>query len=796
MLTGIFGYLFDLPEFITGLLLGMFLLWLILRAMPHISRGIQWLRAQATRLIDSLTSGAIDKYRAELSARAGRMHMARALFSLEQIAVVPRLLAPPFPTDPQQSESIPETCLAVLPNLPDWTYLSGIYASPSLTIGELLTLGKSVLITGDLGSGKSSALAYAAILANQRSADGFVPILVHAADFRPDYLTGKDPLDALVQASQQSVSAGMVSRMPNLLRQAYRQGKAILLLDGLDEVPDEQLQPYATFIGALLLAYPGNRVIASGPAVGYDGLAAAGLAPVAILPWTEFDLRTFFNRWSAAWQRAGKGAPTKKGTGEVDPTLLGGWLAGACRGRSAAEVVVRTWAAYAGDTRGPSAIDAFDVYLDRLLSSADRQSAESCATGWIAEGSGAFSERLLRRGTSVGTLADLGFLERRPAGRLSFTFPVLGAYLAGRSLGETGIAPAAASAFWLPAECALRWFAATGDVAPIVEERLQAAGDPLSLNLLACARWLPDAPAKATWRANLLRGLASIAQKDSQPYGLRLRCVHALAASKEPSVAILFQRMTEAGAESTRLLGALGMGGLGGEESVKALTRLANQDHSMLVRQAACLALGATGTDPALEALGHILLGPEAALQMASAEALACQPEEGFNMLRDAMTVENPNARRAAIFGLARVPEAWALEMLEKAQVDDNEWVVRGAASEVVERRHRPPWKIDPPPQELSEIPWLVAFAAREGLGIAPGKSSLEMLRRAINSSSLDERIAGLELAGWVGHGEFGLEIERALNSSDQHFRDAAYEALWRQTAPGSFVSDEVPSPS
>jgi HEAT repeat protein len=253
--------------------------------------------------------------------------------------------------------------------------------------------------------------------------------------------------------------------------------------------------------------------------------------------------------------------------------------------------------------------------------------------------------------------------------------------------------------------------------------------------------------------------------------------------------------MAEAAAESTRLLGALGMGGLGDEESVKMLTRLANQDRSPMVRQASCLALGATGTDPALEVLGHILLGGDPALQLASAEALACQPEEGFNMLRDAMTVENANARRAACFGLARVPEPWALEMLEQAQVDDKEWVVRGAAAEAVERRHRPPWRIDPPPQELSEIPWLVAFAAREGLGIAPGKSSLEMLRRAITSSSLDESIAGLELAGWTAQGEFGLEIERALKSDDPHVRDAAYEALWRQNAPGALPADEVPPP-
>ncbi len=794
MLSGIFGFEFDLPEFFAGILLGMLFLWLLLRATPYLSKGAEWLRLQIQKTLDSLTSGAADKYRAELSARAGRMHMARALFGLEQIAVVPRLLAPPFPTDPQQSEPTPETSLAVMPNLPDWTYLSGLYAAPSLSIGELLTTGKSVLITGELGAGKSTALAYAAILAIQRTADGFLPILVHAADFRPDYLTGKDPLDALIQASQQSVSAGIVSRMPNLVRQAYRQGKAVLLLDGLDEFPAEQLTPYATFVAALLRAYPGNRVIAAGPVVGYDGLAAAGLAPLAILPWTEYDIRSFLHKWSTAWQKAGKEAPARKGMGDIDPALLNGWLGGAARGRSAAEVVARAWAAYAGDTRGPTSMDAFDVYLDRLLSSQDRQSAEACGMAWIAEGRGAFSERNLRRGTSVAPLVESGMLERRPGGRLSFTFPALGAYFAARGLVETGIPPASA-ARWQPAEAALRWFSASGDMTSIVEERLSADGDPLSLGLLSCSRWLPEAPAKATWRANILRGLAAIAQKDTQPYGLRLRCVHALAASREPSVAILFRRMAEAAPDSTRLLGALGMGGLGDEETVKALIKQANQDRSMMVRQAACLALGATGTDPALEGLGHILLGNDAALQLAAAEALACQPEEGFNMLRDAMTVNNAHTRRAAVFGLARIPESWALEMLEKVQVEDNEWVVRGAASEAVERRRKPPWKIQPPAQELSEVPWLVAFAAREGLGVAPGKSSLEMLRRAITSSALDESIAGLELAGWAGQGEFSLEIERALKSGDTHQRDAAYEALWRQTASGLIESEGIPAP-
>jgi HEAT repeat protein len=787
MLRRIFGFEFDLPEFILGLVLGMGLLWLVLRSAPHLGRAGSWLTVQFQQLLDSMNRGAGDKYRSELAERAGRLHMARALFALDQISVVPRMLVPPFPTDPLQTEPVPETTLAVLPNLPEWTYLSGIYAATSLTIGELLAMGKSALLTGGLGTGKSTALAYAAILlANRGGSDASLPILVHAADFRPDFLTGKDPLETVTLASQQSVSSSLVSRMPNLLRQAYRQGRAVLLLDGLDEFPVSQVSAFATFLDSLLKAYPGNRVIAAGPPMGYDGLAVSGLPPLAMLPWTEYDRRKFMTKWAAAWQKAGKDAPSRKGAGDVDPALLNGWLGGAARALTAAEVVARVWAGYAGDTRGPTSMDAFDVHLDRFLSDGERQSAESVAMSWIAEAGGAVSERGLRRGTAVGDLVDAGILIRRPAGRLSFSIPALGAYLAGSGLARSEITPTAPETFWLPAEEALRWYAATADVSSIVDERLAGGGDPLALNLLGCARWLAEAPAKSSWRANVLRGLATLAQKDSQPYGLRLRAVHALAASREPSVAILFRRMCESQSETNRILGALGLGGIGDEESAKTLLAVAKGDKSLLCQQAACLALGALGTDPSLEGLGHLLLRGNEAVQLAAAEALACQPDEGFNMLRDAITVENSLARRAAVFGLARVPEPWALELLEQAQIDDMEGVVRGAAAEVVERKRRSPWKIEPPPRELADVAWLVAFASREGLGIAPGKSSFEMLRRAMVTGSLDERLAAIELAGWTGADEFNLEFEQALKSPEPPIRDTAYEALWRTSAAGS----------
>ena len=165
-------------------------------------------------------------------------------------------------------------------------------------------------------------------------------------------------------------------------------------------------------------------------------------------------------------------------------------------------------------------------------------------------------------------------------------------------------------------------------------------------------------------------------------------------------------------------------------------------------------------------------------------------------MLRDAMEMENLLTRRAAVFGLARVPEAWAIEILEAVHLDDDQWVVRGAAAEVLERHRNPPWKIHPATDDLSTLPWLQAFAEKEGLAVAPGRAALEMLRRALNKGSEEEQIAALEAIVWAGGEELAMELFQALSSSEPHLRDAAYEALWQLRASGVDLRSSMPSRS
>ena len=790
LLIGIFGYRFDWPELFVGLLIGVVLAWALARMRPIFNWLMELFRKQARVVGERLATVSTNRYQVELLTRAQTMHLANPIFVLDEVVIPPHLLAPPLPSDPQQEEPAPEDTLSVVPNLPDWTYLSGVYSAPTISLANALSNGANLMITGPPGSGKTTALAYLTIRCLLKEPEAgitaeLVPVLINATDLKFDRRSEKDPLNPLIEAAQRTVSSRLASRLSGYLRPQFRQGRALLLLDGLDLMTPEELSPIADWLSSLQKDFPGNRIVAAGPVFGYDGIAQAGLAPVLIAPWSEHDQRLFLSRWGVSWLQYVIPTLPKKRIGDLDPALITGWLIGVVRGLTPLELTLRTWAAYAGDIRGARAVDSLEAYITRLLSRNELQPAEAAALTWINERQGAVAERALRRGTPVDNLVEAGILVRREGKTMTFIHPSVGSYLAARAMTETGLSEAATQAGWAPAETAMGYFAAMGDVTEVVTDYLKTSDDPLEINLLTCARWMSEAPTKSPWKAQLLRALATVASEHERSYGLRLRTVHALAKTNEPSMAILFRRLLGSEAPSSRVLGALGLGGLADEESIETLLDTVYQDRSLHVRQAACLGLAAIGTEPALEGLGRVLLEGDEAVRLAAAEAIAIHPDEGYSMLRDASEHENLLTRRAAVFGLSRVPEDWALDILDRMQIDDDQWVVRGAAAEATDRRRDPPWKVYPQVREISELPWLIDFAAQEGLGVVPGHAALEMLRRALTKGTPEEKIAALEAIAWAGGEELGLELYQALYASEPYLRDAAFEALWRLRAAG-----------
>jgi HEAT repeat protein len=796
MIRAIFGWEFDWPEFLIGFALGAFVAWVMTRFSSFfLSLGRQaWSKFRETA--EGFTAGAGDRYRSDVLARAQALHLARAIFALEEILFPPRLLAPPPSTDPLSREPPLEEIHGVLPNIPGLSYFAGLYRSSTLPLIAAVESGANLLITGDPGSGRTAALAYLAIASAKKDPNAgaiaeLIPVLVHALDIRLEPRASADPLVPLLQAAQRTASTVIESRVPAYLRVQFRQRHALLLLDGLDELTPDELPPFADWLIRLQQAYPGNRIIAAGPASGHDGLVRAGLSPMAIAPWGRHEQRAFLTLWCESWSQFIAPALPRKSIEDIDPALIVGWLAGSARTLSPLELTLRVWAAYTGDVRGPGPADSLESYVSRFLSPDERPAAEAIASTWLSQHLGAVPERSLPKGIPISDLVEAGILVRRPENRLSFFHPLVGAYLAAKAMAS-GSLPEYVSRFgWEPADAAVQFYAAWGDVTSLVQSRLQVTGDPLERNVLSCAPLLRGSPPKAAWRGQLLRAIAVIAQDSKRPYGLRLRCSQALAVAAEPSVSILFRRMLTSEAPGSRILAGMGLGAVRDEVSIDKLIAAANNDPDLEARQAACLGLAVLGSETALEALGKILLTGEEAPRLAAAEALACDPDEGANMLREAVTVDNLLTRRAAVFGLGRVPQPWVAELLDKVVIEDKEWVVRGAAAEAAERRRTPPWKVHRPVGDVAQLPWLVAFAAREGTGVTSGRPALEMLRKALTSGELPEKIAALQALAWSDTAELSLEVYQALASTDAKLRDAAFETLWRQAAAGL----ELPSP-
>lgn len=789
-LRGFFGFEFDFPEFYFGLAVGAALSYIIVRLLPPLLQASGWLKTIWDKLGESLSAGATDRFRIDVFNRAQTLHLARAIFTLDEVLVPPRLLVPPQPANPQGGEPPPEEMLGIIPGLPSISQICARFRAPSIPLFEVVNSGVNLLLTGEPGSGKTIALAYLASRCARRHTDAgaaaeLMPILVHAADIRLEKRNGKDPLDPLVAAAQRTASAAVASRIPSFLRSQFRQKRALLLLDGLDELTQEEIVLFSPWIKELLEAYPGNRIVAAGPTTGYDGLARAGLAPATMAPWGAHEVRAFLSRWSESWSEHIQPHLPKSKLGEIDPLLLMGWIISSTRGLTPLDLTLRVWAAFGGDSRGRSPIDGLESYVARFLSPDERPLAEAAALNWLNERKGAVSERNLPRGTPAGDLVEAGILVRRADSRLSFFHPSVGAYLAARALLHAGLTEAVARPGWMPAETALVFFAAWGDLGPLVHSHLQTVGDPLETPTFICAPWLREAPSKAPWKPQLLRAVGTLVQDHRRAYGLRLRALQALAAAADSGAAVLFRRLMGSEHAGSRIVGALGIGMVRDEESVDVLVKQMAEDRSLEARQAACLGLAAVGSDIALESLGRALLGAEEAVRLAAAEALACHPDEGYGMLKEAAALDNLLTRRAAVFGLARIPEPWVVEILEKVQTDDKQWVVRGAAAEAYERRRKTPWRIPTPVEEPSTLPWLVAYAAREGAGIAPGKAALEILRRAMASGTTEEKLAAIEALAWFDSADLAMDLYQALGSSEPRVRDAAFETLWRQAAAG-----------
>jgi HEAT repeat protein len=306
----------------------------------------------------------------------------------------------------------------------------------------------------------------------------------------------------------------------------------------------------------------------------------------------------------------------------------------------------------------------------------------------------------------------------------------------------------------------------------------------LQRTLLLAARWLRNAPDGLPWSATLMRRLAACLQDEGLPLALRARALTGMATSGDPGVAVLLRQLISADEADIRQLAALGLGFLRDLKATQDLTRLLD-DRKPGVSRAAILALTAIGDKTSLEAVASLLLTGDEGKRKAVAEALTNQPEEGYPTLEEGSTLDDPAVRRAAAYGLGRVRQPWAIEILERLRKTDSQWVVKDAASQMLAAIQEQNPRLPRPIPRLTETAWLTAFAADRGMGVAPGKPAYELLYRALAEGNADQRQAAVYYLSGRGDEKAVMPLYQVYFSSQEELREMAFTALWYLAATG-----------
>ncbi|MEA5359454.1 NACHT domain-containing protein [Amycolatopsis sp., V23-08] len=169
-------------------------------------------------------------------------------------------------------------------------------------IEHVLPHSSRILLRGEAGSGKTTLLQWLAVQCASRQlrdVDGWAdlePFLVRLRRF------SRSPLPAPEQFLDE-VGRHIADEMPRgWVQNRLRRGQAVLLVDGLDELPDDRRREVREWLRELVVAFPRARyVVTTRPAaVAPDWLRGEGFTEVRLQPMTPRDVRTFVTRWHAA----------------------------------------------------------------------------------------------------------------------------------------------------------------------------------------------------------------------------------------------------------------------------------------------------------------------------------------------------------------------------------------------------------------------------------------------------------------------------------------------------------------
>ncbi|MFD3572939.1 NACHT domain-containing protein [Streptomyces sp. NPDC058644] len=234
----------------------------------------------------------------DLSNSPGRWPLDAAYMSLEATDQYD----PRHPT----AQELADALAMASPTIRQWAD-QGSDATPTLRpADQALATHDRVLLRGEAGSGKTTLVQWLAVSAARCAPDDDRMTYLH--DRIPYVL----PLRTLTRNGERlpapadflaAVGSPLAGTQPKGWEsRVLTAGRALVLVDGIDEIPDMERSRTREWLSDLIDAYPGNRwLVTSRPsAVREDWLAEQDFTELTLSPMNRADAATFISRWHVA----------------------------------------------------------------------------------------------------------------------------------------------------------------------------------------------------------------------------------------------------------------------------------------------------------------------------------------------------------------------------------------------------------------------------------------------------------------------------------------------------------------
>ncbi|MCB8979182.1 MAG: HEAT repeat domain-containing protein [Ardenticatenaceae bacterium] len=790
---------FDTLSFLLGLLLGVALAYGVIRLLPWLrrtyARSAGWVRER----VSYLRSGVLVRYLAETAVYANTHHLLAHETELNTLFVAPRLVAPL-----EDPALLPEdrgaTAFTYL--WPEWAKGIGLPMPPTMTLSQLLLNGRRVIIAGEPGVGKTTLLAHLAWRCATASSEGgdaqlvnTMPVLVHVAEL--GLAAGGEMEDAesvLASALQKRANPLTSPGIKDLLHQKLKAGQVLLLLDGWDELAAPKRPNVGEWLEALLGKYKQTQVFVASGLSGHGLLLELDFTWTTLLPWRLGEVESFANQ---ATQALSVSQP---------PRLTYFWQPGQTAAATTLNFALRGLGK--GVTEAKRPLPIIDLLRQALLLLSGKQPPDAQTIAFWQQ----LAYTLLQEGKLALGLAEVtaviaqfateadGQVNRSVAGKLqkslksSVLFVTWGNgsvscrgllwrdfLAAGYLVAQADEAVAAAHLHDGEWGQVLRFYVAQVNPAPLAKQLLRGQDNtPSRESVFQVASWLPLTAEKGEWRRQTMILLGQmIRSATSFTQVLRQRAMAAMAQSNEPGVAAFVAQLLERSDPLLRQIGASALARLGSDQSIEQLAGLLT-DGDEWVRQTAVSGLLLQQHHPLAERpLLAALLSDDEVLSRLVAEGLALNGTRGAEILKEALSDEDVQVRRAAVLGLSLLDAPWVEKQLIQVERHDDEWYVRSAANGALEtlRARRKAVRWEPP--NPADQRWLTMAFRQDGRIVPDGAAAMPFLVQLISESDDTKlRASAANLLSHLPALDAIPALETAVRDTDFRVSEAAFTTL------------------